>query len=46
MQTQEIDIVCEDGYLIKGKLFFCDRPQIKDIIIINPALAVPQTYGF
>ncbi len=48
MQTQEIDIVCEDGYSIKGKLFFCDRPQKennnKNIVIINPALAVPQTY--
>ena len=43
MQTQEIDIVCEDGYSIKGKLFFCDRPQKennnKNIVIINPALA-------
>ena len=44
MQTQQIEIVCEDGYSIKGKLFFCDHAENKNIVIINPALAAPQTY--
>jgi predicted alpha/beta hydrolase len=44
MPTQEIDFVCEDNYSIKGKLFFDGCPEKKRIVIINPALAVPQTY--
>ncbi len=44
MQTQKINIVCEDGFHLKGKLYFCDQPQDNNTVIINPALAVPQSY--
>ncbi len=44
MQIEEIDVVCGDGYVLKGRLFYVNHPEGQNIIIINPALAVPQSY--